>query len=97
VRVQADADGYLVVADVWYPGWTATVDGQTTSVLRANYLFRAVSIPAGEHEVTFVYRPLSFYLGATISLLAWLFVVIVSLVFTKEATKVHHRTPRASR
>ena len=97
VRVQADADGYLVVADVWYPGWTATVDGQTTSVLRANYLFRAVSILAGEHEVTFVYRPLSFYLGATISLLAWLFVVIVSLVFTKEATKVHHRTPRASR
>ncbi len=70
VRVSASADGYLVVADVWYPGWQAFVDGEQTELLRVNYLFRAAAVPAGVHEVKFVYQPRSFYVGAVISIAA---------------------------
>jgi hypothetical protein len=71
VRAQADVAGYLIVGDTWYPGWRAWVDGKATPVLRANYLFRAISVPAGSHEVIVSYHPWWFYLGVILSLLAW--------------------------
>ncbi|RMG12259.1 MAG: hypothetical protein D6731_14195, partial [Planctomycetota bacterium] len=69
-QVTAPAAGWLVVADVWYPGWRARVDGVPVPVLRADYLFRAVPVPAGRHQVTLTYRPWTFSLGLTITLLA---------------------------
>jgi hypothetical protein len=69
VKTQGDSGGWLVVADVWYPGWIAKVDGKTTALLHADYLFRGVAIPAGEHTVELVYQPVSFYAGVAISLL----------------------------
>jgi hypothetical protein len=60
--------GYLVVDDGWFPGWTATVDGRETPVLRADYLLRAVRLPPSHHLVRLVYAPLTYLLGATISL-----------------------------
>jgi uncharacterized membrane protein YfhO len=71
VQVQAEQPGWLVLADTWYPGWQVQVDGQPANLLRANYLFRAVALPAGAHAVSFTYRPLSFWVGLGISLLAW--------------------------
>jgi hypothetical protein len=72
VRTQSGASGYLLLADTWYPGWQAWVDGRPAPVWRANYLFRAVPLPAGEHQVIVAYRPAWFYLGAILSGLAWL-------------------------
>ena len=74
VQIEAAVNGYLLVADVWYPRWVAWVDGQPTRILRANYLFRAVEVPAGKHNVVFTYQPITFYLGAFVSGLAWLVV-----------------------
>ena len=59
--------GYLVVSDAYYPGWRAAVDGREVDVLRANYLFRAVPLPAGEHEVVFWFDPPPLRRGAVIS------------------------------
>ena len=70
IRASLDAPGYLVLSDAWYPGWQATVDGQSTDIARANVHFRAVYLPAGVHAVRFVYRPTSYYLGLGISVLA---------------------------
>jgi uncharacterized membrane protein YfhO len=64
--------GWLVLADTWYPGWQAAVDGERVPLYRADYLFRAVEVPPGEHQVSFTYRPLSVRLGVLISILAWL-------------------------
>jgi hypothetical protein len=71
IKVQAEADGYVVLADTWYPGWRANVDEESTEILHADYLFRAVYVPAGMHTVQFVFSPLSFYLGLGLSLLGW--------------------------
>jgi hypothetical protein len=56
LRVEASGPMLLVVADNYYPAWTATIDGEITSVLRANLTLRAVRVPTGSHEVRFEYR-----------------------------------------
>jgi len=49
--------GYLVLSDTWVPGWKATLDGRDVPVIRADFAFRAVKVPPGEHEVRMDYRP----------------------------------------
>ncbi len=78
VRTRSASPALLVTSDAWYPGWTATVDGAPADVVRADYALRGVKVPAGEHTVTFVYRPRSVYLGATVSLVAGLTLLAVS-------------------
>jgi uncharacterized membrane protein YfhO len=56
------------------------VDGVETPIYQANYLFRAVPLNAGDHEVRFVYRPKSFAVGAALSLTFLLTVVSAGLI-----------------
>jgi uncharacterized membrane protein YfhO len=79
VRTQSGSGGYLVLADSYYPCWEATVDGRTTPILRANLMFRAVELPAGEHQVEFVYRPHLVRIGAEISGATGLLLVVVGI------------------
>jgi hypothetical protein len=60
----------LVLSEMYYPGWRATVDGAATPIYRTNYLFRGIVVPAGHHDVEFAYRPASVAIGASISLAA---------------------------
>jgi uncharacterized membrane protein YfhO len=68
--VDAPAGGWLVVRDLYWPGWKARVDGRPVPLLPADGVFRAVALPAGTHQVEFRYRPLSFGLGGILSVLA---------------------------
>ncbi len=60
----------LILTDIFYPGWVATVDGKETNILKANYLFRGLSLSAGKHIIEFHYRPLSFLIGLVMMCLA---------------------------
>jgi hypothetical protein len=68
IDAAVDAPCMLVLADSFDPGWRAYVDGKEERIFRANAFFRAVPFPAGKHRVEFRYEPLSFTIGAVISL-----------------------------
>ena len=76
--VEVTRPSIVVLTDAYFPGWVATVDGVTTEILRANYLFRGVEVPPGSHRITFDYRPRSFYLGMTITLFSIVVVLLIS-------------------
>ncbi|MCG6895410.1 MAG: YfhO family protein, partial [Desulfobacteraceae bacterium] len=73
IAVAAETDGYLVIGDGFHPGWKATVDEVKTDVWRANYIMRAVRIPAGNHRVLMRFRPAMLTAGAAATLLGWTF------------------------
>ncbi|MBI4300128.1 MAG: oligosaccharide flippase family protein, partial [Chloroflexi bacterium] len=77
VRASMPAEGYLLLADTYYPGWRAEVDGKAASVLRADYNFRAVRLAAGEHTVTLRFSPDSFKLGLYMSILSLVLVLLM--------------------
>jgi hypothetical protein len=66
---RTEAPVYLVMSDVFYPGWTATIDGQPTTLYPANFAFRAVLVPPGEHRVAFTFEPTMWRTGLIISAL----------------------------
>ena len=59
IDVESDRAGVLVLHDLYYPGWTVKVDGETRPVLRANLLFRGVEVGAGRHSIVFEFAPLT--------------------------------------
>jgi hypothetical protein len=66
-QVTLDRPGLLVVSEVYYPDWQATVDGTPAEVLRANHVLRAVALSAGQHEIVFRYDASLVQRGAVIS------------------------------
>ena len=87
VRISAETPegGWLVLSDLFYPGWEALVDGAPAPIYQANYLFRGVAVPAGEHQVRWSYRPAAFSFGCAISVVT-LMGLFASLLVTKFKT-----------
>lgn len=73
VRTQTNRSMLLFLSDTYYPGWNAYIDGRKSKVFRANYTFRAVTIPKGNHEVVFRYEPMSWKIGVIVSVLGLIF------------------------
>jgi hypothetical protein len=77
LEVSLERPGLVVLADSYYPGWRATVDGADAPIVATNHLFRGVPAPAGTHRVRFTYEPASVRIGALLSaagllVVAWL-------------------------
>jgi Bacterial membrane protein YfhO len=70
---------FLVLSEMYFPGWRAYVDGVETMVYRTNYLFRGVVVPPGRHVVRFVYRPWAVLAGAVLSVMSLVAVVALLL------------------
>ncbi len=68
--------GWLVLSDVWFPGWTCRVDGVEVPVERANHAFRAVPVPAGSKVAEFTFAPCSYRAGWWISAIACVVFVV---------------------
>ena len=63
IIIKATGPGLLVLSEINYPGWAAFVDGEESEIVAAYDVLRSVHIGEGMHEVTFLFRPYSFYLG----------------------------------
>jgi len=72
LKVETEGDSLLFFSDSFYPGWKAFVDNEETKIYCANYAFRAITVPIGNHTVIFSYQPISFKIGSLISLLSFL-------------------------
>jgi hypothetical protein len=67
VKASAPRPEFLVLLDTWFPGWTATVNGEPAHIYRADYNFRAIAVQAGQSTVVFSYGPASFRIGMALS------------------------------
>ena len=80
LEAENGADAYLVLAEAYYPGWRAEVDGKPAEVLPANHLIQAIRLPPGKHVVRFSYRSRFLGLGLGVALLAAMVPVAIALV-----------------
>jgi hypothetical protein len=69
IRTSMDKPGYLVLSEIFYPGWEATVDGEKVAILQGNFLLRVIPLRGGQHEVHLFFVSWPFRIGACISLL----------------------------
>ena len=77
--VDSKNGGVVVFSEIYYPGWTATVDGQDVEVGRVNYILRAVSVKGGQHKVVLEFKPKSIDTTEAIAYSA--FAILVLLIF----------------
>ncbi len=90
LRVSAAHAAVLVLTDQYYAGWQAYVDEQAAPIARADYAFRAIMVPPGQHTVRFVYEPQSFRIGS-----GFAFVALILLVGLAIHAVVRYRRGRA--
>lgn len=92
LEVAADKDSWLVLRDLYAPGWRASIDGKDVPIERADYLFRAVRVTAGSHRVRFEYKPFSFRLGLAVSLIS---LVVVTCLWLSDRQTTEPRATSA--
>jgi hypothetical protein len=68
LKAQVSQPALLVLADAFYPGWRASVDGAPVPIMQANLMFRAVALAPGSHDVSFSYEPSSWRWGVAVSM-----------------------------
>ena len=71
MKINTYQEAYLFLFDAYYPGWRATVNGEETEIYRANVMFRAVRVPAGESTVVFEFVPMLWYYAIAFGGIVW--------------------------
>ena len=81
-KVKSQKGGVVVFSEIYYPGWTCTIDGKATEIARANYVLRAIKVPAGEHEVVMTFDPQTVHITEAIAYgaLALLALMLIALL-----------------
>ncbi len=92
LAVSAPHGGYLLLADTYYPGWSVTVDGVPSSVLRANIAARVVRLPPGARSVQFHYAGQRFYLGLRLASGAVLTLLLAAGAFAWLSRRARRRS-----
>ena len=82
-EVNSDKGGVLVFSEIYYPGWTATIDNEEATLGRVNYILRAVQVKPGKHTIVLSFDPQSVKITESIAYTAYIIlaVVLVLIVF----------------
>ena len=79
-EVNSDKGGVVVFSEVYYPGWTATVDGEEQELGRVNYVLRALQVKPGKHEVVLNFFPKSIDRTETIAYVGYALLLLILLL-----------------
>ena len=79
-EVSAEKGGTVVFSEIYYPGWKSTIDGKEVAHGRANYILRAMNVPAGKHVVEFRFDPTSLHVTENIALIALGLLALLAIV-----------------
>jgi hypothetical protein len=94
LAVSVSKPSLLILSEIYYPaGWKVFIDGAEKQIHRTNAILRSVLVPPGQHEIRFVFRPKSFYIGLSISIIV--FLGLLSLIIFDSRSK--RRSKIASR
>ena len=70
---QLETDAWIILTDTFYPGWKAVIDGRSeATIVPANYVFRAIYVPRGSHDIVFQYQPKYFSASIVVALITLL-------------------------
>ncbi|MFK7778254.1 MAG: YfhO family protein [Gimesia sp.] len=89
IKAELTAPGYLILSDIFYPGWTARVNDSLIPILPADFSLRAIPLPKGTHEVHLSFSPPGFKIGRIISIMTLTIILILllrPLRFTQDNT-----------
>jgi hypothetical protein len=89
ISLRAEGPGLLVLSEVNYPGWEATVDGQQVQILDYESILRSVELGGGTHQVRFRFRPGSLHAGAILSFAGWV-LFFLSMIIYRSNSEVDH-------
>ena len=81
ILTETESRKFLILSDIYYPGWRAYIDNIETKIIKTNLILRGIIIPAGKHKVRFSFQPNSIIIGSIISLLSILILVLAGLKF----------------
>ena len=87
-KTSSNSKGFVVIADAFHPGWEATVNEESRSLLRANYIMRAIPISPGTNQIVLKFRPMMVLSGLTITAISW--AVIIALILAWLLRYVFH-------
>ena len=80
-EVNSGKGGIVVFSEIYYPGWTATVDGVEQPLGRVDYVLRALQVKPGKHEVVLSFFPKSIQHTETVAYISYAFLLIILLLF----------------
>ena len=92
IRTVSNQPAFLVLADSYYPGWRATVNGRAAHIYQTNYIQRGIPIPPGTSSVRFEFHPAQFYIGGAISLGTLAGMLCMSVLWYRRGR--YKKTPR---
>lgn len=78
--VSTNEDAVVVFSEIFYPGWTCSIDGKNTPIARANYILRAVYVPAGSKTIEFEFRPNSINTTEIIAYIATSIIILLAVM-----------------
>ena len=78
-EVNSGKGGVVVFSEIYYPGWTATVDGEPAELGRVNYILRALNVKPGKHDVVLTFKPKSVNTTETIAYVSYIILILVLL------------------
>ena len=97
LSVSAPQAAYLILSDAWHPGWRATVNGEPAPIQRANLIFRALPLPAGDSSVVFSFDPPLWRAALYIGCALWLITLLAALTPAPLQSAIRKLPSRARR